>query len=196
MSFSNNLRTIRARKNLSQEQLAELLGVSLQAVSKWEQDSGYPQTETVIQIAKKLDVSLDCLLLDKQTIDEAKERICRQRGITHVAHDRKIIIQSQDERVIAEFDTFEIVKTRFWREGKPKCTIAAYDSEELYFRWHPYGVYTATSSETLGWYETEEDAIQEINEISRAIQKGDKTYQLTYFADIECKGLFRGKRLK
>ena len=42
MSFSDNLKTIRKEKNLSQEELAELLGVSRQAVSKWE--SGVSQS--------------------------------------------------------------------------------------------------------------------------------------------------------
>ena len=42
MSFSDNLKTIRKEKNLSQEELAELLGVSRQAVLKWE--SGVSQS--------------------------------------------------------------------------------------------------------------------------------------------------------
>lgn len=37
MSFAENLKQIRKDKKLSQEELAELLGVSRQAVSKWEQ---------------------------------------------------------------------------------------------------------------------------------------------------------------
>ena len=42
MSFAENLRAVRVKKNLAQEQLEELLGVSRQTVSKWEQDEGYP----------------------------------------------------------------------------------------------------------------------------------------------------------
>lgn len=38
MSFAENLKQARKQKGLSQENLAELLGVSRQAVSKWEQD--------------------------------------------------------------------------------------------------------------------------------------------------------------
>ena len=38
MSFAENLKQIRKERNLSQEELAELLGVSRQAVSKWEQE--------------------------------------------------------------------------------------------------------------------------------------------------------------
>lgn len=37
MSFADNLKSIRKGKNLSQEELAELIGVSRQAISKWEQ---------------------------------------------------------------------------------------------------------------------------------------------------------------
>ena len=38
MNFAENLKQIRKERNLSQEELAELLGVSRQAVSKWEQE--------------------------------------------------------------------------------------------------------------------------------------------------------------
>ena len=62
MSFSDNLKTIRKEKNLSQEELAELLGVSRQAVSKWESGDGYPEVEKLLMIAGKLNVSLDNLM--------------------------------------------------------------------------------------------------------------------------------------
>ncbi|MBE6930475.1 MAG: helix-turn-helix transcriptional regulator, partial [Ruminococcaceae bacterium] len=45
MSFSENLKQIRKEHHLSQEELAELLDVSRQAVSKWEQGMGYPEVE-------------------------------------------------------------------------------------------------------------------------------------------------------
>ena len=43
MSLSDNLRALRKQKGYSQEQLAERLNVSRQAVSKWESDNGYPE---------------------------------------------------------------------------------------------------------------------------------------------------------
>ena len=173
MSFSSNLRTFRERKSLSQEQLAGLLGVSAQDISKWEQGGGYPQTETVIEIAKKLDVSLDCLLLDKQAIDDAIERSCKQRGITRMGHNAAIEIRSGDGKLIGEFDTFEIIKTLFWREGRPRCTLTG--EATAYFWFHMAFTHLPTTyNETLGWYETEEDANRELGEITRAIQNGDK----------------------
>ena len=48
MGFSENLQILRKMKNMSQEQLAERLDVSRQAVSKWESGNGYPETEKLI----------------------------------------------------------------------------------------------------------------------------------------------------
>ena len=62
MSFSENLKAIRKKNQLSQEELAELLGVSRQAVSKWELGEGYPEVEKLLILSKKLNVSLDSLM--------------------------------------------------------------------------------------------------------------------------------------
>ena len=53
MSFGENLKTVRKEKQLSQEELAELLDVSRQSVSKWEQDLGYPEVENKNVIPRK-----------------------------------------------------------------------------------------------------------------------------------------------
>ncbi len=47
MSFSDNLQVLRKRNNLTQEQLAEQLEVSRQAVSKWESGQSIRRWETV-----------------------------------------------------------------------------------------------------------------------------------------------------
>ena len=53
---------LRTKQGLSQEELAELLDVSRQAVSKWEQGNGYPEVETLLLLSSKLNVSLDSLM--------------------------------------------------------------------------------------------------------------------------------------
>lgn len=65
MSFAENLKTIRKKSNITQEQLADILGVSRQAVSKWESEGGYPETETLLLLAKEMDVSLDYLFSER-----------------------------------------------------------------------------------------------------------------------------------
>ena len=62
MGFGENLRAIRRKKNISQEELAETLNVSRQAVSRWEQNNGYPEMEKMIALSKLLNVTLDNLV--------------------------------------------------------------------------------------------------------------------------------------
>lgn len=62
MSFSENLKKLRKENKLTQEALAEKLDVSRQAVSKWESDTGYPEMDKLILIAKIFNVSVDWLL--------------------------------------------------------------------------------------------------------------------------------------
>ena len=60
--FINNLKKIRKNNNLSQEQLAEILGISRQAISKWESGSAYPKIEKITQLCEKFNVNIDDLL--------------------------------------------------------------------------------------------------------------------------------------
>lgn len=62
MSFGEKIQTLRKKAGLSQEELADQLGVSRQAVSKWERDSGYPETEKILRMARLFQVTVDYLL--------------------------------------------------------------------------------------------------------------------------------------
>lgn len=60
--LSEKIRELRRTKGLSQEELAERLNVSRQAVSKWETGAAVPTTETLIELADCFGVSLDYLI--------------------------------------------------------------------------------------------------------------------------------------
>ena len=62
MAFSENLQFIRTQAGVTQEQLAEQLGVSRQSVSKWESGLSFPEMETLLRICDLYDVNLDTLL--------------------------------------------------------------------------------------------------------------------------------------
>ena len=62
MKFGERLARARKEKNITQEQLAELLGVSRQSVSRWESELAYPETEKLIELSRCLDTSIDYLL--------------------------------------------------------------------------------------------------------------------------------------
>ena len=53
MSFSENLQYLRKKQNLTQEQFAEQMEVSRQAVSKWESGQSYPEMEKLLQICEQ-----------------------------------------------------------------------------------------------------------------------------------------------
>lgn len=74
MSLSENLQNLRKIKNMSQEELAEKLNVSRQAVSKWESGSGYPETEKIISICEIFDCSMDQLVKGKISNDIKSEK--------------------------------------------------------------------------------------------------------------------------
>ncbi len=60
--FSENLKKIRKEHNLSQEQLADELGVSRQAISKWESAVAYPEMDKIIALCDKFNLNIDDLL--------------------------------------------------------------------------------------------------------------------------------------
>ena len=62
MTFGDKLSAMRKENHYTQEQLAEILGVSRQAVGKWESGRAYPETEKLIRISELFDCSLDELL--------------------------------------------------------------------------------------------------------------------------------------
>lgn len=62
MEFNEKLQELRKQKGLTQEQLGEVLYVSRTAISKWESGRGYPSIESLKQISKFFNVSVDQLL--------------------------------------------------------------------------------------------------------------------------------------
>lgn len=64
MTFSEKLLQLRKEKGLSQEALAEKLNTTRQAISKWENAQGYPETEKLLMIGNIFNVSMDYLLKD------------------------------------------------------------------------------------------------------------------------------------
>lgn len=64
MTFGEKLSKLRKEYNYTQEQLADILGVSRQSVSKWESCVAYPETDKLIELGKLFDCSMDYLLKD------------------------------------------------------------------------------------------------------------------------------------
>ncbi len=171
MSFGKNLQTIRKKNQLSQEGLAEMLGVSRQAVSKWELGEGYPAVDKLLILSRKLNISLDSLLGGENTAisEEGKS-------------SETIRIISPHEGVI--INATKVTRSQQFKGGKnsPKFALYANDGKDL--------SYWGAQNTFLAWYRNLEDVTRELSEIQEALDTGEASYTLQY--SVKCKqNLFR-----
>ena len=88
MSFGERLQTLRRNSNLTQEEFAQQLKVSRQAVSKWESSRGYPEIEKIIYICNTYDITMSELFQDEvpltqQTADTSKKAKLANQPMEH-----------------------------------------------------------------------------------------------------------------
>ena len=62
MNISDRIQSLRKARGITQEQLADAVGVSRQAVSKWEAEQSVPDLERIVAMAEYFDVTTDYLL--------------------------------------------------------------------------------------------------------------------------------------
>ena len=79
MIFAEKLKTLRKEKNISQEQLAEKIHVSRQAITKWESGNGIPDIENLIAISALFNESLDSLLSEEKSLISKHEFLYESR---------------------------------------------------------------------------------------------------------------------
>ena len=168
MSFSENLKRLRKEHHLSQEELSELLAVSRQAVSKWEQGMGYPEVETLLLLAAKLNVSLDTLMLS-----EVSERSAADRE----GGGGMIVILSPNEK--AAVTCSKVMASGKMRGGKRAPQYALFGASGT------GSAFWGEPTTFLGWYANEEQITREMEEICAAIETGRPSYTLQYSAKTE-----------
>lgn len=98
MSFGQNLQFLRKMRNkMTQEELADRLGVSRQTVSKWELDAAYPEMNKVLELCQLFSCSMDQLIReDMNVIDEAYSDI-REEWVEPFRYLRYAVISREPE---------------------------------------------------------------------------------------------------
>ena len=102
LSFPNILRRLRKNKDWSQGQLAQKAGIDLQKVSKYERGVLPPPMPTLVRIAKALDVSLDYLVMGRNT---SAEKMKNAQLIERIEEIEKLPVEYQDT-LISVLDSF------------------------------------------------------------------------------------------
>ncbi len=172
MSFAENLKQIRKERGLTQEELAEIMDVSRQAVSKWEMSEGYPEVEKLLLLSSKLNISLDSLM---------GEEIAKVGSDDSSKVTGSIVITSPNENVIAT--CYKVMSSQKMKGGKrtPQYSLFGVTGSGNYYWGEP--------TTFLGWYANAELLSKEISEIQNAITQGISTYELKYSAKVEKKWL-------
>lgn len=75
MNISNRIRELRKAKGISQEELAQYLGVSRQAISKWESEQSLPDIDKIISLSNFFEVSTDYLLKGTLPLNKMNKRV-------------------------------------------------------------------------------------------------------------------------
>lgn len=89
MNLGENIKKLRKDKNLSQEQLTEMLNVSRQAVSKWESGKTYPDIENLILLRNIFNVTLDDLIInDNKTKNEDTIELSKLCTNNYIEYDK------------------------------------------------------------------------------------------------------------
>ena len=98
MTFSERISALRKQKGWSQEELAEKLMVTRQAVSKWESAQSMPDLDKLVQLSEALGVSTDYLLKDEQAqsapVPAAAEQTVKPRHVTQEEARRYLRLQT------------------------------------------------------------------------------------------------------
>ena len=175
MNIGQNILNLRKGANLSQEQLAEKMGVTRQTISNWELDESSPDLKQGRELSKIFNVSLD---------DLAGDSIFEYLGETD--SNKKITIISPIENVIVTCN--KIQSSGKYKGGKDSPKYALFGCDESNS--------TAFGANTtfLGWYEDKEQVSKEIMGIKEALVSGTQSYELKYNVEVEKK--LMGMKLK
>lgn len=95
MEFSKKLQELRKQKDLTQEELSEILFVSRTAISKWESGRGYPSIDSLKAIADFFAITIDELLSGKELMSIAEKDSNRKTG-----HMRDLVFALLDCAVV------------------------------------------------------------------------------------------------
>jgi len=93
MNFADKLKDLRKSKNMSQEQLAEKLYVSRQAITKWENGTGLPDIENIVAIGALFNTSLDDLLSEEKSLLTKHEFLYESRTEYDLDEEKKLDIK-------------------------------------------------------------------------------------------------------
>lgn len=134
MTIAEKLKEARKQAGLSQEQLAEKLSVSRSAVAKWESGKGIPDVENLKGISKLLNISIDYLLDDENSLEsvQMKEAInlddYEVHGTCRSKEDAVVVTKYPDAKIYPLFRMRKLNRLEWWLDWISPGLINVVDS--------------------------------------------------------------------
>ena len=135
MSIGERITELRKQQNISQVQLAKLLEVSRQAVSKWENDQTAPDTLKLIQLADILDTDVEFLATGKHTVRKAPPTVVTVEKVVDnviekvvekpVYIEKKVEVEKIVETIVEKPVIRKVFRTRYLRNPLEFLIIGA-----------------------------------------------------------------------
>lgn len=113
MTFAEKLKSIRKQAGMSQEKLAEKLGVSRQAITKWESDTGIPDIENMMAVSALFGISIDELLSNERELKKRSDYLFES---------------------VTEYDIDEVKHYDMKLGGANTLLLSGYDGEKIRVR--------------------------------------------------------------
>ena len=108
MTLGEKLSKLRKENNYTQEQLADILGVSRQSISKWESDIAYPETDKLIKMGKLFDCSMDYLL--KEDCTDPSGQTAKSAGVSWREIKEALLKERKSERSVWGMPLYHVGK--------------------------------------------------------------------------------------
>lgn len=121
MTLGNKIKQLRINKGLTQKDLSDQLHVTFQTVSKWENDENEPDVNTLRQLAKVFDVTVDYLLSEEE--NQPKKEVTEQVTKTIIIHQKELHVCARCGKDIPENELVTSNNTRKERRGRTYHTV-------------------------------------------------------------------------
>lgn len=175
MNISQNILNLRKGANLSQKQLAEIIGVTRQTISNWELEESSPDLKQAKELSRFFNISLDDL-----TGNSTFEYLGGNN------RENEITIISSVENVIVTCNKIQASLEYKGGKNSPEFTLFGYETGNN-------SIFGGNNT-FLGWYKNGEELKKEITTIKEAMNKKEQTYELKHNTEIEKK--FMGMKLE
>lgn len=119
MTLAEKIVHLRVNANMSQEQLANLISVARQSVSKWEKGEAYPQVDKIVELCKLFHVSSDDLLDDNRVINARKDEN-KKAGPVKNKYFGTDGFRGESNKNLTAYHAFQVGRFLGWYYSKPE----------------------------------------------------------------------------